>query len=268
MTARKRLQWGVDYAGRPVHVTLGAGHILVGGTTDAGKSGVINSIVASAAEDPTIGIVGLDLKRVELSPWADRCAWVARTRKEVDDTLDAVVTLMRLRYEWMDRTGVRTWPGHHVLVVADELAEVFRVDVLAAGNTQQAKTDAALTKAKLESLAAMARAAGMTIVSATQRPAAETIGDEYRSNHTQRICLRVANEHVATMVLGEVPEGVEPWLIPSDKPGTADFLTPSGVVRCRATYYDDDAVAAVVRRTAHHRLTAGTLPALIDEVAA
>ncbi len=266
------LIWGEDHAGRPVAMPLGRGHLLVGGATGAGKSGVVNAVLAAAAPRPDIAIVGIDPKRVELQPWSRRCAFVARDAAEIDDALRALLDLMRARYVWMEARGLRMWDtnlgaGGWVLVVLDELAEVFRSDPLARGDSRAAKEHATWRRSVLESLAAVARAVGIVLVSSTQRPAAETIGDEFRANHGFRLCLRVLNDHLARMVLGEIPEGCQPWTIPSDRPGTGELLVDGGrSVRCRARYLDDDAVANVVRTNEHLLAVAGTLPDLLDAV--
>ncbi len=264
------LAWGLDYAGRPVVFPLGVGHFLYAGASGSGKSGVTNALLAAAAPHP-IAIVGLDPKRVELTPWARRCAFVAKDPDEIDATLRALRKLMDARYRHMETVRrARSWDpswgvGGWVLVVLEELAEILRVDVLARPGDRGAKEHAKWRQGVMESLAALARAVGIVLLSSTQRPAAETIGDEFRGNHTHRLCLRVLTEHTARMVFGEVPEGCAPWLIPASSPGSGELLLDEGkALRVRANWHDDDDVDRVVTRTAHLRRVALTLPELLE----
>jgi DNA segregation ATPase FtsK/SpoIIIE-like protein len=264
------LVWGDDTMCRPLTVHLGRGSVLVGGSTNAGKSTVINAILATASPRPDITIVGIDPKLVELAPWAARCAEIACEPDEIDRTLTRIYTLMRNRYRWMRARGIRKWDpalgaGGYVLVVIDEIADVFRTDP-SNNDLAAAKRDAVWRKTILEAIASLGRAAGITLVSGTQTPAADIIGTDFRNNHTVRICLYCPNEHVAAMILGEVPEGVEPWTIPADKPGTADVIVNGRVRRGRSRYFTDHDVARLAAGTAHVRTLAGTLDDLLQAV--
>lgn len=267
-----QLVWGTDYASRPATVRLGVGHILVAGSTGAGKSTVLNAILAAAAPRRDVCIVGIDPKRVELSPWAPRLAALGRTHEEISAVLEWLLLLMHGRYSWLEARGLRDWDsaygvGGRVLVPIDELAAIFRLDAVAREERGRKATGAGSWRNQLEELAAMGRAAGIVLVSCTQRPAADVIGDEFRANHGQRLCLRVLSEYVARMVFGDLPEGVEPWLIPASKPGTVEMLIDGGqTIRARAIYYGDAAVRRVAAMSAHVRPMAGTLPELVKAV--
>jgi DNA segregation ATPase FtsK/SpoIIIE-like protein len=264
------LVWGDDTMCRPLAVQLGRGSILVGGSMGAGKSTVENAILAAASPRPDIAIIGIDPKRVELSPWRARLAAVGRTPDEIDQLITKVSRLMWLRYDWMDARGLRMWDptlgaGSWVMLVIDELAAVFRPDA-SIDDRKHAMQLIARRREAIEELGSLGRAAGITIVTCTQTPSAEILGTDFRNNHTTRICLYVPNEHVATMVLGEVPEGVEPWTIPVGLPGTADVFVNGRVRRGRSRYFTDHDVARLAAGTAHVRQLAGTLDDLLRAV--
>src|SRR5262245_47980110 len=83
---------GIDAFGQPVYLPMMGRNILIGGEPGAGKSGLVNDLVAHAALDPRCRLVLLDGKRVELGQWKG-CADVFVG----PDQLRAIATLRRLQ---------------------------------------------------------------------------------------------------------------------------------------------------------------------------
>jgi len=244
-------------------------HVLVGGETGSGKSGVCNSLIGALAQIPNVAICGIDLKLVELSPWQDRLTVLAVTPGEADQLLVDLRNLIRDRARFLQTNGHRKWEdrfGPWVVLVVDELAELQALDadtlaaaiddpdsaasVLRSGrNGQQIRTGL------LGSLARLARFCGVTIVGATQYPSAEVIDQQIRTQLTIRVMLRVASGEQVNVCLGQgygstvAPKSIGPaergglWIA-----GLPDAVEP---VRGRAHWVSDHDVAAQVAATRH-----------------
>ncbi len=107
-------------------------HILIGGETGSGKSGVCNALIGALAGIPNVAICGVDLKLVELSPWRDRLTVLATTPAEAHQLLIYLRRLIRDRAEFLQSRGLRIWDDQHgpwVVVLIDELAELQAIDV-------------------------------------------------------------------------------------------------------------------------------------------
>lgn len=243
-------------------------HILIGGETGSGKSGVCNALIGAMAGLPNVAICGVDLKLVELSPWRDRLTVLATTPGEADVLFVQLRELVRSRSLWLEDNGYRKWRdefGPWVVLVVDELAELQALDVdvlvdavndpdtspaiLRSGrNGQQVRT------ALLGSLARVARFSGVTIVGATQYPSAEVLDQQIRTQLTIRVMLRVASGEQVNVCLGQghaakvSPDSIGPaergglWIL-----GTPDAPKP---VRGRAHWVSDDDVAHRAATTA------------------
>ncbi|MGH1491797.1 MAG: FtsK/SpoIIIE domain-containing protein [Acidimicrobiales bacterium] len=247
----------------------GCPHILIGGETGSGKSGVVNNIIGAAAGLPCVAICGIDLKRVELTPWTPRLTCLAKTPADAARLLVAVRDLIEQRSRFMELHGYRMWRsefGPWVLLVADELAELQAIDAnlladaidaddggrkaLAAGKSGQQ-----VLTALFGSLARMARACGITMVGATQYPSADVIDQQIRTQMAIRIMLRVSSGEQVNVCLGQgygsqiSPNSIGPsergglWIV-----GTDDAPKP---VRARAHLVTDDDVAHRVATTTH-----------------
>ena len=181
-------------------------HILIGGQTGSGKSGVTNAIIAAVAGRADTAIVGIDLKLVEQWPWRQRLTTCATTTDEADKLLAGLRVLIQNRAELLQSYGRRMWSselGPWVLVVVDELAELAGFDpdslieAVRSGDTKDVirngRTTAQIRIALLGSLARLARFCGITIVTATQYPSHEVIDQQIRTQLTIRIMLRVAS---------------------------------------------------------------------------
>ncbi len=264
------LEIGRRADGRPLHVPWPrCPHILVGGETGSGKSGVCNALIGAAAGIPNLAICGIDLKLVELSPWANRLTVLAVTPDEADRLLVDVRDLIWHRSRWLRTNGYRRWEdrfGPWVWLIVDELAELqaLDADVLASAVADPDSAQAALRSGRngqqvrtglLGSVARMARFCGVTIVGATQYPSAEVVDQQIRTQLGIRVMLRVASGEQVNVILGQgyaskvSPTSIGPaergglWIV-----GTPDAPRPA---RGRAHWVSDSDVAARVAATVH-----------------
>ncbi|MEM9563088.1 MAG: FtsK/SpoIIIE domain-containing protein [Actinomycetota bacterium] len=263
------LEIGRRFDGRPLVLPWPrCQHILIGGETGGGKSGVVNAILWVLAAMPGVAICGIDLKLVELWPWRDRLTSLASTPEEADRLLVQLRNLIRQRMLIMRSLGVKRWPidiGPWVVVLVDELAELHALDAdtlaAAVDGDSRARKDAIadgksgqqVRVGLLGALARLSRACGVTIVTATQYPSAEVIDQQIRTQMTIRIMMRVASAEQVNVILGR---GYAQRVAVRDIPptergglyllGTPDALLP---VRGRAHWTSDHAIGTRVAET-------------------
>jgi DNA segregation ATPase FtsK/SpoIIIE, S-DNA-T family len=231
----------------PVAVILTHRHALVGGVAGAGKSGVLNALLASLTGCPEVVLWGVDLKGgMELGPWAPCLDRLATTPAQAADLLAAAVAILDARAAQLAQAGHRLWqpnPAQPALVVViDEYAEL--------SEHAPAATDHA------DSLARRGRAVAVTLLVATQRPTQKAMGSgALRSQMDLRICLRVRERRDVDLVLGQgmLAAGWQAHTL--DAPGkfllsSPDHTTPR---RARAYLLTDTHVTALVTRYATTR---------------
>lgn len=198
---------GVDVVGTPVIFDLAdAPHLLIGGTTGSGKSVCVNALLLSlllSARKLPIQLALIDPKQVEFRLWQD-CgilyADIATSVSAAAHLLDALIEEMERRYAQFADLGVkdllearaRGFEGGWIVVAVDEMAELV----------MQGKPGKAAEE-KLGRLAQKARAAGIHLILATQRPEAATFSGLLRSNCPTRIALRVQKSTESKIILDE-----------------------------------------------------------------
>ncbi len=169
-------------------------HMLIAGATGSGKSVCINSMLVSllytnSPEDLKLIIV--DPKRVEMSSYNNLPHLLTPVITEIDKTISAlkwVVSEMDRRYQVLAQAGKRNIQAYnqnggqmpYILVVIDELADLMAV----AAN----EVEVAIIR-----LAQMARAVGIHLVVATQRPSVDVITGLIKANITHRLAFSVAS---------------------------------------------------------------------------
>ena len=191
---------GVDIGGDPVVAVLGKmPHLLVAGATGSGKSVCINCIVMSLlfkARPDEVKLIMIDPKMVELSVYNNiphLSAPVVTEAKKAAAVLKAVVTEMETRYKAFAGRGVRDIerynsslpPGEqalpYIVVIIDELADLMMVAPV--------EVEDAICR-----LAQMARATGIHLVVATQRPSVDVITGLIKANIPSRIAFAVSSQ--------------------------------------------------------------------------
>ncbi|MCC6322064.1 MAG: DNA translocase FtsK 4TM domain-containing protein [Phycisphaerales bacterium] len=255
---------GKDASGEPLIADLAAmPHILIAGTTGSGKSVCMNSILMSflyTKKPNELKLVLVDPKMVELSQFKDiphlMCPVVTEMNKAAA-ILEWAVTKMDERYELLAEAGCRDLAGYNELPW-EELKErmgattpedeakiprklpfmVFVIDELA---------DLMMTNKEVEGsivrIAQKARAVGIHLILATQRPQANVVTGLIKSNMPARICFKVASGMDSRIVLDQ--KGGELLL------GQGDmlYLSPrsSKLTRAQGTLVDDKEIRRVTR---------------------
>lgn len=246
---------GKDIQGGPVVADLARmPHLLVAGATGAGKSVGLNAMIVSIlfkARPDEVKLLLVDPKRIELAVYADLPHLVHPVVTDMGmakSALDWAVAEMDARYEAMASLGVRHIAAYQQKVAAmppeDALEQrpmpylVIIIDELA---------DLMLTAAKevevsIVRLAQLARASGIHMILATQRPSVDVVTGLIKANFPCRISFQVTSKHDSRTILDTV--GAEHLL------GQGDMLfKPSAgkLQRMHGAYVGDDEIAAVVK---------------------
>ncbi len=197
---------GVDVLGEPVHFDLAAApHLLVGGTTGSGKSVCLHALLLSLLwrlGPQDLHLTLIDPKRVELAHYAGFPHLMGGAPLEdigdILEALDALVAEMERRTVLLRQQGVANLAEGreqgridlpYVVVVVEEMADLL---------FQSREVESPLIR-----LTQKARAAGIHLVLATQRPDAETFSGLLRSNVPGRIALSVRTAAESKIILDE-----------------------------------------------------------------
>lgn len=246
---------GRDISGDPVLAELNKmPHLLVAGATGSGKSVCINGIIVSIlmrAKPHEVKLMMIDPKMVELNVYngiPHLLAPVVTEPKKASQALKKVVNEMERRYEHFAHTGTRNIEGYntliknqnekgeakqatlpYIVVIVDELADLMMV----------ASSD---VEDSITRLAQMARAAGIHLIIATQRPSVDVITGVIKANIPSRIAFGVSSQTDSRTILDM--GGAEKLL------GRGDMLfLPVGAskpVRVQGAFLSDDEVENVV----------------------
>jgi S-DNA-T family DNA segregation ATPase FtsK/SpoIIIE len=187
-------------------------HLLVAGTTGSGKSVFINSIIIELIKKnapDTLQLVLIDPKQVELAAYRHlphiyfEKMGVATTNEEAVLSLSIMVAEMEARYRLIEKAGCKGIDGYNkaaaeklpkIIVVIDEFADLM----LSAKKDERADTEKHICR-----LAQKARAAGIHLIAATQRPSREVITGLIKANFPTRAAFRVSNSTDSRIVLDD-----------------------------------------------------------------
>ncbi|HEX3099840.1 MAG TPA: DNA translocase FtsK 4TM domain-containing protein [Patescibacteria group bacterium] len=191
------LALGRDVAGRPMVVDLAKmPHMLIAGATGTGKSVAINSLFISLLYKNTpqdVKFIVVDPKRVELNMYNGIPHLLTPAITESDKAVNALkwaVAEMERRYKLLAEAGNRNIADYnaatelhlpYIVIIVDELADLMAV--------AQNEVEAAIVR-----LAQMARAVGIHLILATQRPSVEVITGLIKANITSRAAFAVASQ--------------------------------------------------------------------------
>lgn len=201
---------GVNLDGRLVQADLAdpnTCHFLVGGTTGSGKSEFLRSLLLSllVRHGPDqLQIALVDPKRVtfpefEQVPWL--YAPVVKDGDRAIELMDDLMTEMDRRYQQFEVAGCQDLRGYNQRPGRQPLPRIVCIFDEYADFMAEKETRSAL-EFSIKRLGAMARAAGIHLIVATQRPEAKVVTPIIRSNLPGRIALRTASEADSTIVLG------------------------------------------------------------------
>lgn len=198
---------GLDVAGHPQIADLSKmPHLLIAGATGSGKSVCINSILASLLyqNSPSqLRLILVDPKRVELSPYNNIAHLLTPVIVEPEKTVSALkwaVAEMERRYHILQEAGNRNIGEYnsknskakmpYIVIVIDELADLMAVA-------------ASEVEGLIVRLAQMARAVGIHLIVATQRPSVNVITGLIKANITTRIAFSVASNADSRTILDQ-----------------------------------------------------------------
>lgn len=158
-------------------------HTIIGGTPGAGKSVVMNGLVyvAMCNTPQDVQLILIDPKRVELSAYRKlpHCISYAETPEQAVKALRFADKIIDKRYKKLKRHGLQQWPGGHVFVLVDELA-----DLVLDSTYKREILDL------LQSISGLGRAANVHLIAATQAPNRQVIPARLAVNFTAQLALR------------------------------------------------------------------------------
>jgi hypothetical protein len=248
---------GEDEDGNQVTVTLPERNLLDAGEPGAGKSTVVQLLIAAAALDPSVVLTLFDPKLVELAVWQGCAArLVGPNVEEAIDVLKGLIGELDDRYLTLLANRARkVAPGDGLplhLVVVEELAFYT--------NGPDRKASAAFS-VLLRDFVARGRAAGMVTVATTQKPSADVVPTFLRDLFGFRWALRCSTPDASDTILGRgwASQGYSAAQIDPTARGVGLLLQEGGVpVRLRACYLGDLELAELARRAEHLRGTTRT----------
>ena len=233
-------------------------HLLIAGTTGSGKSVCINTIIVSLLYklNPDLcKFILIDPKMLELSTYEGiphLLTPVITDAKKATSALAWTVKEMNSRYKLMSKVGVRNIDGYnskhrlkmpYIVVVVDEMSDLM----LVAGKE---------IENYIQKLSQMARAAGIHIIMATQRPSVDVITGTIKANFPTRVSFQVSSKIDSRTILGE--QGAEQLL------GKGDMLFMSSanrIIRIHGPYVSEQEIEKIA-----NTLRAQGEPDYIDEI--
>ena len=250
---------GKNISGSPIIGDLTSmPHLLIAGTTGSGKSVCINTIILSLLYRHTpdkCKFILIDPKMLELSTYEGvphlLCPVITEAKKAAS-VLGWVVKEMESRYRLMTKEGVRNIDGYnakhklpmpYIVVVVDEMSDLMLVASKEIENY-------------IQKLSQMARAAGIHIIMATQRPSVDVITGTIKANFPTRISFQVTSKIDSRTILGE--QGAEQLL------GKGDMLYMSSankIVRIHAPFVADNEIEKI-----NNFLRSQAEPDYVDEI--
>ena len=250
---------GKNISGAPIIGDLSSmPHLLIAGTTGSGKSVCINTIILSLLYRHTPNkckFILIDPKMLELSTYEGiphlLCPVITEAKKAAS-VLGWVVKEMESRYRLMTREGVRNIDGYnnkhklpmpYIVVIVDEMSDLMLVSGKEIENY-------------IQKLSQMARAAGIHIIMATQRPSVDVITGTIKANFPTRISFQVTSKIDSRTILGE--QGAEQLL------GKGDMLYMSSankMVRIHAPYVSENEIEKI-----NNYIRSQAEPDYIDEI--
>ena len=233
-------------------------HLLIAGTTGSGKSVCINTIILSLLYKhgpDKCKFILIDPKMLELSTYEGiphlLCPVITEAKRAAS-VLGWVVKEMESRYRLMTRVGVRNIDGYnskhklpmpYIVVIVDEMSDLM----LVAGKE---------IEGYIQKLSQMARAAGIHIIMATQRPSVDVITGTIKANFPTRISFQVTSKIDSRTILGE--QGAEQLL------GKGDMLYMSSankIIRIHAPYVSENEIEKI-----NNFLRSQAEPDYVDEI--
>lgn len=223
---------GVSQRGPEIFDLSSAPHLLVAGIPGFGKSNFLHVLIHSLL--PYAWVVVIDLKRLEFS-YLHKHVLLAKKESDAIEMLRALNKEHDRRVSILESHGcvkVQEYKGDDmpfIVVVIDEVAEL-RDEV---------------THELINRLLRLARATGISIVSATQRPSVKVIDGDSRAQYSARLCYLVADEVNSRMVLGE--ECPHAAYLPANNKGRAIFKFGQTLKEVQTMYLPIDRAKELIK---------------------
>ena len=245
---------GKDLTGKPILIALNKmPHLLIAGATGSGKSVSMNAIITSillSKKPDELKLLLIDPKKVEFAPFEKiphLIGPVISDPMQAAAALNVVVKMMDERYETFSKVGVRNIAGFNekvetfpeenltkmpwIIVIIDELADLMSV----AGKD---------VETSIQRITQLARAAGIHLIVATQRPSVDVVTGVIKANIPSRIAFAVSSAVDSRTILDTT--GAEKLL------GYGDMLyVPMGephALRVQGVYVSDEEVSMIASR--------------------
>ena len=251
---------GKDIMGKPIYCEINkTPHLLVAGSTGSGKSVCINSMLVSIlmrAKPDEVKLVLVDPKKVELSMYngvPHLLTPVVTDPKKANIVLKKIVTEMEHRYDLFEESGTKNIAGYNAYLekknkTKDEFGQIKKLPYIVVIIDELADLMLVAAKEVEESImriTQMARAAGIHLIVATQRPSTDVITGVVKANIPSRISFAVSSSIDSRTILDMT--GAEKLL------GKGDMLfLPQGEnipIRVQGTFISDEEIKAIADYT-------------------
>ncbi|MBO4377740.1 MAG: DNA translocase FtsK, partial [Clostridia bacterium] len=248
---------GKDITGQPILCELSdMPHMLIAGATGSGKSVCINTIIQSIlyrATPQQVRLIMIDPKLVELQPYngiPHLLTEVVSDPKKAAAALDWLVQEMGDRYRRFQQVGVRNISGYNKKMAneADRMPDIVAIIDEFSDLMVQCRKQ---VEESIQRLAALARAAGIYLIVATQRPSVDVITGVIKANIPSRIAFAVANNVDSRTIIDSI--GAEKLL------GKGDMLyfprSEFRPLRVQGCFVSDGEAQAIIDYVKEHNET-------------
>ncbi|MBQ7223271.1 MAG: DNA translocase FtsK [Erysipelotrichaceae bacterium] len=203
---------GKDLAGEPIYPQIDRmPHMLIAGSTGSGKSVCINSIIISLLLRTTpndVKLLLIDPKKVEFTPYVDipnLIGPVISDTNEASNALKAIVTIMENRYNEFQKAGVRNITEYNNKALKDTtLKHMFYIVVIIDELADLMLTNGKDVEASIQRITQLARASGIHLIVATQRPSTDVITGTIKTNIPSRLAFAVSSAIDSRIILDQV----------------------------------------------------------------
>lgn len=240
---------GVDTQGRPHQADiLKMQHLLIGGSTGSGKSAFINSMISSILMNYNpndVKLILIDPKKVELTQFKSvphLLMPIVDDAKKAADVLRDLVGEMEKRYKTFSDVGVKNIEGYNEYAASHNLYKMYYIVCIIDELADMMQVAGKEVEGYIQRITQLARAAGIHLVVATQRPSVDVVTGTIKANLPSRIAFAVPSGTDSRTILDQV--GAEKLV------GRGDMLYKpvgaSSATRLQGAYTSDEDVQKIV----------------------
>lgn len=240
---------GVDTQGRPHQADiLKMQHLLIGGSTGSGKSAFINSMISSILMNYNpndVKLILIDPKKVELTQFKSvphLLMPIVDDAKKAADVLKDLVGEMEKRYKTFSDVGVKNIEGYNEYAASHNLYKMYYIVCIIDELADMMQVAGKEVEGYIQRITQLARAAGIHLVVATQRPSVDVVTGTIKANLPSRIAFAVPSGTDSRTILDQV--GAEKLV------GRGDMLYKpvgaSSATRLQGAYTSDEDVKKIV----------------------